>query len=67
MKDKFDKGTRPRANEEYQLISYFMREAKITGDLQQVQERGKELHNIPYTDYSDSQYRRLNYVRYADV
>jgi hypothetical protein len=43
-----------------------MREAKIAGDLQQVQERFKELQNIPYTDYSDPQYRRLNYVRYAE-
>ena len=67
MKDRFDKGTRPRADEEYQRITNFMREAKITGDIQQVQERGKELHNIPNTDNSDFQYRRLNYVRYADV
>ena len=67
IKDKFDTGTRPRANKEYQRMSYLMREAKIAGDLQQVQERFKELQNIPYTDYSDPLYRRLNYVRYADV
>jgi hypothetical protein len=67
MKDRFDKGTWPRANEEYQRISNYMRDAQITGDhLQLVQERGKEQHNIPNTD-NDPQYRRLNYVRYADV
>lgn len=66
LKDKFDKGTRPRVNKEYQRMSYLMRKAKITGDLQQVQERFKDLQNIPYTDYSDPQYRRLNYVRCAD-
>ncbi|GGM25972.1 hypothetical protein GCM10010129_83040 [Streptomyces fumigatiscleroticus] len=48
-------------------MSHIMRKAEITGDLKQIQERFKELQNIPYTDYSDPLYRRLNYVRYADV
>lgn len=67
-KDRFDRGTRPRANDGYKRMSYLMidKKAKITGDFQQVQERFKELQNIPYTDYSDPLYRRLNYVRYAD-
>ena len=64
LKDRFDRGTRPRANKEYRRMSYLMEESGMAGGLQQVQEGFKGPQNIPHTDYSDL--RRLNYVRYAD-
>jgi len=62
---EFDKGEKPDRNREYRKSEYLVRKAKIHKDIN-LKDLAKKARTLPYLDYSDPDYKRLRYVRYAD-
>ena len=55
-----------RANPEYNRLSKRKTRAKARGDIQAMKEADKARKNIPSQRTEDEEYRKLEYVRYAD-
>ena len=66
LKIKFDKGNKPKLNKEYKHIAYSIQKAKKKGEIDKIKGLVKSLRLISSIDNFDPNYRRLNYVRYAD-
>jgi group II intron reverse transcriptase/maturase len=63
---KYTRGTRRRANPEYEKLiksSYFHRKK---GEIEKAEELKKQAQALPSQNVNDPGYRRLKYVRYAD-
>lgn len=66
LRIKFDKGSRPRVSPEYTRIRHMRNVASKSGDVRKAKKLHKSLLNTEYILYSDPNFKRLNYVRYAD-
>jgi len=66
LKVEFDKGDKPGTSKEYTKIRAEYRRAVYHKDIKQIREVMNRMRMIAYTDYSDPNYKRLVYVRYAD-
>lgn len=66
LKVGFDKGIKPGTSQEYKDIRSEYRRAVYHGDVKKIREVMNRMRKIDYTDYSDPNYKRLVYVRYAD-
>ena len=62
----FNKGNRPGISEAYKRIRPEYRKAIYHNDITKVRNLTNIIKKIDYTDYSDPNYKRLTYVRYAD-
>lgn len=65
---EFNRSEKPGTSETYKLIRAEYRRALYhkDKDLIKVKEITKRMREIDYTDYSDPNYKRLVYIRYAD-
>lgn len=66
LKVEFDKGIKPGTSQEYKDIRPEYRRAVYHGDVEKIREVMNKMRKIDYTDYSDPNYKRLEYIRYAD-
>lgn len=66
LKRDFDKGTRSRPTSATNVLHSKIYRAKKKGDLELVRKLSKEARKIPATNFRDSNFKRLSYVRYAD-
>jgi group II intron reverse transcriptase/maturase len=62
----YTRGDRRRGNPEYQRINYKLYTMRHKGDKDGVQELIQRRRALPSIDTKDANYRRLNYLRYAD-
>lgn len=60
------KGTYRKQNPEYARKRYQLKKAKEAGDKAKIKKLCKELKQLPSVDILDENFRRINYVRYAD-
>lgn len=63
---RFNKGVTRRATKAYLNTNARRRYAEKQGDIEQAKRARKQLRHIPYSDNMDPNFRRLDYVRYAD-
>jgi retron-type reverse transcriptase len=63
---EFDRGLKPRLNQEYSRIAYQINTKKAQGDLVRVKTLEKELRTHSAVNFEDPAYKRLRYIRYAD-
>lgn len=64
---EYNHGRRRRPNREYQVVEYAIQRAKRHGDRDAVRELRLRRRTLPSQDPNDPDYRRLRYVRYADL
>ena len=63
---QYTTGARRKANPEYQRLVEQAHREKRRGNAEQVKSLKKQYQRLPSKDPADPDYRRLNYVRYAD-
>nr|QKQ12916.1 Cox3 [Sparassis crispa] len=63
---KYNKGTKPRRNPTYRRIENQIARAKKNGNMKLALDLAKEYRTIDHTDFRDENFRRINYIRYAD-
>lgn len=67
LKKEFDKlALEPGITEEYKKLLLFYKRAKYHNDIKKIKESMNERMKINYTDFTDPNYKRLFYIRYAD-
>jgi group II intron reverse transcriptase/maturase len=66
LKPAFDKGERKRINEQYQKFNNAYHRAKRKGNKEEALAFKKQRNEIPRSDPTDPNFRRLLYIRYAD-
>ncbi len=66
LKGRVDRGKRRKQNPEYIKAYGEVTRARRAGDSQNVLERRRYTRTLQYGDPKDSEFLRLNYVRYAD-
>jgi group II intron reverse transcriptase/maturase len=64
---EYTRGGVRQPNRAFHRVWAAIRRARKRGDHTQVRELRKQLHSMPSMDTHDSGYRRLRYVRYADL
>jgi retron-type reverse transcriptase len=64
---EYTRGRVRQPNRAFHRVWAAIRRARKRGDHTQVRELRKQLHSMPSMDTHDSGYRRLRYVRYADL
>lgn len=62
----FDKGVKPRLNNEYSAHASALARAKIKGDTDRMRSEMLAMRELSSIDFYDPNFRRLYYVRYAD-
>ncbi|MCA1841403.1 MAG: reverse transcriptase domain-containing protein [Gemmatimonadaceae bacterium] len=63
---KHNRGTRRRANPEYDYLRFLAKRLAREGDEGGAKKLDERRRNIPSQDPNDPDYRRLRYIRYAD-
>jgi len=63
---KYTKGDRRKANPEYARLVNQAHAEKQRGNAEQVKRLKRQYQRLPSTETADPDYRRLNYIRYAD-
>ena len=66
LRTEFNKGDRPETYEAYKRIRPEYRRALYHKDITKIRDLTNKMRKIDYTDYSDLNYKRLAYIRYAD-
>lgn len=66
LKSDFDKGTKSKPSTAANSIHSKMSRAKAKGDMELVLELYKKLTAIPFSDFRDSSFKKISYIRYAD-
>jgi group II intron reverse transcriptase/maturase len=66
LKNKFDKGKKRKNSALYSRTRKRMTTMFKKGDIKKALEVKKSLFKIPYGEVIDSEYRRMQYIRYAD-
>jgi retron-type reverse transcriptase len=66
LKEKFDIGTRSPRSKTSRNIEYRVNQAKVAGDINLIKKLIKERNKISASDFYDSKYKNMAYVRYAD-
>ena len=64
---QYTRGARRKGNPEYERIKARLRQARKHGDRAEARELGKQMRSLPSSDPMDPGYRRLRYLRYADL
>src|SRR5271157_4919966 len=64
---QYTRGTGRKVNSVYKRLHRRMASARLRGDRAAVRDLKKQLRAIPYGDPMDPGYRRLKYIRYADL
>lgn len=63
---QYTRGTRRATNLEYARLCYYIKVARQAGDANRVKELEQQRRQLPSQDVTDPNYRRLQYIRYAD-
>lgn len=63
---QYTRGTRRATNLEYARLNYYIKVARQAGDAKRVKELEQQRRQLPSQDVTDPNYRRLQYIRYAD-
>ncbi len=63
---QYTRGKRRAPNLEYYRLGYYIKCARGAGDQERVKELELERRKLPSQDVHDPNYRRLQYIRYAD-
>ncbi len=66
LKPAFDKGTRRRINKEYEKLNNQLHQARRQGNIPEAKRLERMRREVPRSDPTDPDFRRLYYVRYAD-
>lgn len=66
LKAEYDIGTRQKIRKEWRALEYKLTKARKEGDSKEIKKLLVKRKKIPSISYSDSSYKRLYYVRYAD-
>lgn len=66
LKVDFDLGHKSRETKEYNRYHYLKAKAKREGDMDLLKKLAITSRNFPRSDFSDVQFKKLSYVRYAD-
>jgi group II intron reverse transcriptase/maturase len=66
LKANFDKGIRAQNTPSYNKLRWRIRSEKRRGNMEEMKKLYKLSQTLPFMDYHDPSYKRLNYVRYAD-
>jgi hypothetical protein len=66
LKDEFYQGIRSKTTKEYKHICYLIGKNRNVKNILEVKRLSKIQKLMPAIDYYDPNYKRLNYVRYAD-
>lgn len=66
LKANFDIGTKTKTSTEYNSLHYLMTKAKKAEDMESLLKLAKMKRDISYSNFEDSSFKKLNYVRYAD-
>src|ERR1017187_7856486 len=64
---QYTRGARRKGNPEYERIKARLRQARKHGDRAEARELEKQMRSLPSSDPMDPGYRRLRYLRYADL
>ena len=64
---QYTRGASRKVNPEYERVKSRLRRARGHGDRAEARDLEKQLRALPYGDPMDPGYRRLRYVRYADL
>jgi group II intron reverse transcriptase/maturase len=62
----YTRGTRRAPNLEYCRLGYYIKTARQAGDTERVKELEQQRRQLPSQDVQDPNFRRLQYLRYAD-
>lgn len=62
----YHQGEMRRRNPEYRQFEYLKRKARLNNERQAYKACDQKMRSLPSLDFSDPNYRRLRYVRYAD-
>jgi retron-type reverse transcriptase len=65
-KKQYDRGQTSRVTTEYNNLRYKERKLREKGQTSEANTIAKTRRDIPYSNFSDDNYKRLSYVRYAD-
>lgn len=63
---QYTRGTRRATNLEYARLCYYIKVARQEGNTKRVKELEQQRRQRPSQDVTDPNYRRLQYIRYAD-
>jgi group II intron reverse transcriptase/maturase len=66
LKTDFDKGKKRKIRSEYSSLQGKIKYRREKGEIEEANRLRKELLKITVCDYNDPNYKRINYVRYAD-
>jgi len=66
LRTGFNKGNKPGTSKAYKRIRPEYRRALYHKDVTKIRDLTNSIRKIDYTDYSDPNYKRLAYIRYAD-
>jgi hypothetical protein len=64
---QYTRGARRKSNPEYSRIKARRSKARKHGDRAAARDLDKQMRTLPSTDPMDPGYRRLRYIRYADL
>jgi group II intron reverse transcriptase/maturase len=63
---QYNRGWRRATNPAYKRYEYAIQQARKNGNVERVKELERQRRQIPSQDVNDPNYRRLQYIRYAD-
>jgi group II intron reverse transcriptase/maturase len=66
LMSQYNRGWRRANNPAYKRYEYAIQQARKNGDAERVKELERQRRRIPSQDVNDPNYRRLQYIRYAD-
>ena len=66
LKSNFDVGTKTKISPRYNSLHHQMTKARKAGDMESLLKLAKMRRGVSYSNFEDSSFKKLNYVRYAD-